>query len=722
MLDINNLNQQHLDYLSYLKKNWVDQQTAFSKLEENINTGKFGDTPQQPQQPEQTLWSKAKEFVWDRLASPFKMVWWAIKWAYEWIKNAPDVFWQEWWAARMEQAWIKRQKEANIKEAEKLPLINQTFWTELSPEWFISPQELAWATEELTAPVVWPIRWVFWKAMWWLLWAIQWAMTPEEKKAFKETWAWITAAFKEVDKAVESKLWKKRWEAIKSDIWDVVQPAAVVWEIWADVLWAWSIAKWIKLPKWDRKPNITWDEKLIWKLWEEKVKWYIDWKEVEVPKPSEGVIAKATTPFRESNPKVLAWKALTPSFAGKSPKQIINTTKNIEKTTKNFYDNVRTWKLKWWIQTLEEAAETTVKNLDIVWAKIWEAVKDVKWTIKPSDDFMKLSENVLKSNIEKRSPVYKTLTEFIQDTWEWLSIQDAFKAKKIYWDKIQEFISAKQTSSDSYKALVKWVTNINNKIDEVIESQLKDPKHKENKALYNSLKTMVNDIVKSAAVEWRRSPNTFVEQMWMLDSMLSPIQWVRNIFAKEIWELNTRWWAWKELIKLYDKQAIKWKPSKTLTKAEITPKTKKTLQKWWEEAYTKSLNKADKLTKSYKDWDTLSKADVEKILEWSDDKWSVELFKKQLANTDFKVKEIKSDDVKLAMWKTWEWYANPEKLWFYMAQDYDKIPPVLLKMDKSWKPIKKNWKFIIWDWTHRATSQMLKRWMIKILEPITRID
>ena len=42
----------------------------------------------------------------------------------------------------------------------------------------------------------------------------------------------------------------------------------------------------------------------------------------------------------------------------------------------------------------------------------------------------------------------------------------------------------------------------------------------------------------------------------MIEGLLSPVDAIKQTFIKEIWELNTRWGAWKELIKIYDQKAL----------------------------------------------------------------------------------------------------------------------------------------------------------------------
>jgi len=81
-MDINNLSQQQLDYLKFLKKNWVDKNTAFSKLEENTMAWKFWNTGNNKQ--EETTWTKILNTLWDTAyktwVEPIKRLYNAWKW------------------------------------------------------------------------------------------------------------------------------------------------------------------------------------------------------------------------------------------------------------------------------------------------------------------------------------------------------------------------------------------------------------------------------------------------------------------------------------------------------------------------------------------------------------------------------------------------------------------------------------------------------------------
>ena len=333
------------------------------------------------------------------------------------------------------------------------------------------------------------------------------------------------------------------------------------------IVWAWKIPwKVVKTVKW-LVPNA--ETSLVKSLGQETLPWVVAWKNVQVPVPQKGLIERATFWVgRESNPKVLAWRALTPTYAGKTPKQILSTVWDVEKNVKELYDKVRTWVYKGDISTLESAANTVVTNLDEVGSKIGASVKDATWKIPLSKNRMEIKK-VLSDPIEKRSWAYKILQNFYQDTApiDGLNIQRAFKAKKIYQAEIKKLIKAWDAWTDSYEALVRWVQELSDWIDNAVANT---PWFKELKGQYSHLKKIVSDIAKSAAVEWRRSPQTFVEQLGMVETLIeaasNPLSTAWKLFAKEIGELNTRGWAWKELMKIYDTESIAKKTTWTIMK------------------------------------------------------------------------------------------------------------------------------------------------------------
>lgn len=360
--------------------------------------------------------------------------------------------------------------------------------------------------------------------------------------------AWIGSTAPIIEKGSETSV----GDIVKGGIvWGTVGAAVplVWWSVYK--LWKWTIN--VVRPK-------TVDEKLMKTVWD-VTDAIVNWKKVKVPVPEEWILTKISKPLRESNPKILTWRALTPSYAWKTPKQKIKSLWEMTDNVKNFYSQVRTWKMKWDISTLESAANTVINNLDSIWENIWKSVSKAEWTVSPSVWTMEDISKTLSSKIEARSWAYKTLQNFIEDTKDPLSLQDAFKAKKVYQAEIWKLIKSWDAGTDSYSSLVKGVQELSDNIDNIVEKSIWSKKFIELKNQYKLLKKIASDISSSAVVEWRRTPQTFIEQLWTLQAITewvtNPLSTAKTLFAKEIWELNTRWWAWKELIKNYDKEAIK---------------------------------------------------------------------------------------------------------------------------------------------------------------------
>jgi hypothetical protein len=234
-------------------------------------------------------------------------------------------------------------------------------------------------------------------------------------------------------------------------------------------------------------------------------------------------------------------------------------------------------------------------------------------------------KTILSDSIEKRWWAYKILKNFYEDTADiWgLSIQKAFKAKKIYQAEIWKLIKSGDVWTDAYSTLVKWVQQLNDSIDESILKSMKWPKFAKWKKQYASLKKIATDISKSAAVEWRRSPQTFVEQLWTLNAIIewvsNPLSTARNLFAKEIWELNTRGGAWKELIKIYDTRAIKAKPTKKLQKSSSKVNPEKTSENLTLKKESATMGDMENPIVNKQTWETLNQA-IEKLRKnnWSE--------------------------------------------------------------------------------------------------------
>lgn len=344
-----------------------------------------------------------------------------------------------------------------------------------------------------------------------------------------------------------------------------VTPKDVAWGALWNTLIGWAFKVWWNIAK-SLTPK-TAEEKILESVWWNISEWIVNGKNVKVPTPQEGIITKISTPLRQSDPKVLTGRALTPSYVGKTPKQMLKSVWDMTENVKDFYTQVRTGKMKWDISTLEDSANTVIKNLDSIGSNIGEAVKWAKWTVWPSVWTMEEISNTLWNKIESRSGAFNPLKNFLEDTKDWLSLQDAFKAKKVYQSEITKLIKSGDAWTDSYQSLVKWVQELSDNIDNVVEKSIWSKQFAEWKKQYRLLKSIASDISKSAVVEWRKAPQTFVEQLWTLqaisDGITNPLSTAKSIFAKEIGELNTRWWAWKELIKNYDKEAIKTFQTKT---------------------------------------------------------------------------------------------------------------------------------------------------------------
>lgn len=615
MIDINNLNQQQLDYLWHLKTNGIDKETAFTQLEQHTNSWKFlaSQQPTTPIEP-QTLWSEIKSNIWEAFLDQPKRVLWAWKWLIEWVQQAPDIFWDEWWRARLEQKWIEHQQQADISQTRQDTLTNLSeeslrfqFKLRDNPasvtnEEYDRQKEIkaeteailaqptplppalerwVWVLQEVTAPAAWPIQWFFWKIFWWVLWAWQWALKENELQAVSEVMqSWIET-IQEADKVLWDKIWEP-WEVFKKVAWitfEVVEPIL-------DIAWAWEIAQlWKNLFKsWVNKVSkpkkIDWpdisieDQQLLKETGQATESWNIWWIEVQVPKVEKWIIEKGVETFtRTTSPKVLAWKAVSPRTLWKNPKLKLKTIKDVESRTKEFYDNIRTWKLEWDISTLENTAETMISNLDTVWERIWEAVKKVEWNIEFDTKIVKNINNALKSKSASVSPATWILSKFDEATQWPISIDDAFEIKKAYWNELSKMYKSWDAGTKQYKALSDWVAFLNKKIDTIIDKKLW-PGFADDKKLFWNLKSLVDDIVSSALVEWRGSPQTLVEQIWHMQAIFSPIDALKNKFLWEIskFDVNTRGWAWKELIKQYDQKAVKDFWTKPLTPKSTSQK------------------------------------------------------------------------------------------------------------------------------------------------------
>ena len=441
------------------------------------------------------------------------------------------------WATAI-QAWFSDKtfwqlREEQKAQAEKLWQIWES-WSEFVQKYGAYDPTTVWASlgrtwVEIWASLVWPNK----------VWAIQklWKLATPTKIAMEWGLAWA-----KYDIA-------SKWEITPTSVW--VGAWLNLWVAWAFKWWQ-KVAQ-AFMPK-------TAEQKLVSALRAETTKWIVAGKKVNVPVPQEWVLTKITIPFRESDTKRLVWKALTPSYAWKTPKQIMKTVSWLETTTKDFYNLVRTWKLKGSIDTLEDSANTVITNLDEIGANIGKSIKETTGKISPSKTFVSDANAILKNKVEELSWAYWPLKKFLEFSKKPMSIQDAFKLKKVYQAEIWKLVKSGDVWTESYETLLKWVQELSDSIDSQV-MKLTWPKFAEYKKNYSLLKKLASDITKSAQVEWRRSPQTFIEQVSTLEAISewisNPLSTAKQLFAKEIGELNTRWWAWKELIKNWDKDAIK---------------------------------------------------------------------------------------------------------------------------------------------------------------------
>lgn len=449
-------------------------------------------------------WILTRWVKWDTGA----IEWWLLMWA-NFLWTLADLTWDVIAETYTEIAPEDFQKSVN----DWLASLMQTSWWEVAMRTLQEAQKKLEDVKEKD-----PVKWA--RLQWWLD-LINWALTLMWWKVGTE---WVKVA---------TTTWK-----------NLVKDTAQIVTKWADDL----------LTK--IKPAWKTDDVLA-KLDLQTTKWKIWDVEVDIPVRKTSVTEKVTAPFREVDTKVLAGRSVSPRTVWKNAKQKLNSITDVEKNTKSFYENVRTWKLEWNIDTLEDAAQTIVNNIDTVWERIWNAVKKVDWVIeidnKITDDII----NALWTKGADVSPATSILKKFYDELWDWkLSIPDAYELKKAYSNEVTKLYKAWDAWTKQYKALSDWVKFLNTKIDDLVETNLWDA-FAADKWLYWNLKTLVDDMVASSLVEWRKAPNSLAEQIWMVESIFSPVSSIKSKLIQSVWEANSRWWAWKELIKQYDETAIK---------------------------------------------------------------------------------------------------------------------------------------------------------------------
>jgi len=415
----------------------------------------------------------------------------------------------------------------------------------------------AWALQTFFSPVAW------------LVWEWIEAIPEDVKQSLLETATptieWITAWYQEQTPEQQRNLanigvWA---EIIAEFIWvkGVQLWGKKIIKEWLEIAWKWVELKDATVKKaWDIvdtiKPTTT-DNKLLKNLGLETEKGKIWDIEVDIPKTQKTISEKVVDMFPWKTEKELAGRAVSPRTIWKNAKQKLRSVADVEVNTKKFYDNIRTWVLKWDIDTIENAAQTIVNNIDIVWARIWNAVKKVDWVIDIDNKLTDEIIDALNTKWAEVSPATSILSKFYNSLWDWrLNIADAYELKKAYANEVTKLYKAWDAWTKQYKALSDWVKFLSTKIDEIIDTKLwKD--FANDKLLFRELKTIVDDMVASSLVEWRRSPNTLAEQIWMVESIFSPVNSAKMKLIQTVWEQNTRGWAWKQLIKQYDAKSVK---------------------------------------------------------------------------------------------------------------------------------------------------------------------
>lgn len=371
--------------------------------------------------------------------------------------------------------------------------------------------------------------------------------------------------------AVEWRIWTPQELATWAAFW------AVVPGIWAGISWlkSWPLNKFFSSAVWsadnlaskadDLLPNVA-DDLLAKKASEFKntVQGRIDWIDIEVPKPSafewaKKLVLPSVDPVKKAN------KALTPSYAGKTNRAIIEWAENAEKNANNLWKMVRKWEINGDLSTLESSARTVVDWLDTIGAKIWKAVSSSTKKVWFSNESVNLLDDAIKWVTAEYSPITPLLEKIKKSsTGIQLPVKDAFELKVILNNEVKKFIKSWDAWTQQYKALIGVTQDLTDRIDNIIYKTkwLSDLKRQ-----YKELKAIADDITRSAQVEARSSPMSLVEQIWFLDAVWNPMWAAKQLFARELKEMNSRWWNWKSLMDYYDSKAIK-----EFEKSTIKPK------------------------------------------------------------------------------------------------------------------------------------------------------
>lgn len=350
------------------------------------------------------------------------------------------------------------------------------------------------------------------------------------------------------------------WNAIKQPLWEILW-STVTWT--KKLIWEWveSLTEGLTSTKsvlWDILPSKQDpDVDLLESLWLATEKGKIWDMEVDIPVVDRSISENIVAKFTNVSDKQLAGKAVSPRTIWKNSKQKLQSIADVEINTKQFYDNVRTGILDGDIDTLENAAQTIVNNIDTVGARIWNAVKQVDWTIEIDNQLTDDIITALWTKWAEVSPATPILQKFFDSLWDGtLSIDEAYELKKAYSNEITKLYKWGDAGTKQYKALNDWVKFLNTKIDEIIDTKLWS-EFANDKILFRQLKTLVDDMVASALVEGRSAPFSLAERIWQVESIFSPVNSVKQKLIKTSDDLNKRGWAWAELIKRYDEASIK---------------------------------------------------------------------------------------------------------------------------------------------------------------------
>lgn len=614
-----------LDYAQskWVKYDWIDSNSINMQMEEKADTG---------------IWTKiADVFTWG-----IERIWEAWVWLAEWKFTMPEAF-IRWWAWALQSFFSP---------------LSWLIW-EWIEEWIqaMSDDFKQNVMEKTTPTIQWVVQWYQWQS-------------PEQQRRLDNIWVWLEVLLEFV--------W---WAAIKKPLQEIWQEAISWTKRFAQQGFKWA-KEWFET--WlERTKSIVWDfwkrtdDNLLQKLDIETTRGKIWDIEVDIPIRKTSITEKAAWPFIEKDAKVLAGRAISPRTVWKNVKQKLWTITNVEAHTKKFYENVRLGKFEWNIDTLEDAAQTIVNNIDTIWARIWNWVAKLDDVVDFDTWILKQIDDALAAKWAEVSPATSILKKFRNDVWEWtLTTSEAFSLKKLFSNEVNKLFKAWDAWTDQYKALSDWVRFLNTKIDELAEIKLW-AWFLEDKELYKNLKTLADDIVASALVEWRRAPNSLAEQIWMIESIFNPIASTKNKLIQTVWEANRRWWAWKELMKQYDNQAVKafddFKKASPATSALIPDDELKAIP-------VTTIQWVDQATNKILGWLIIAKENVEAA-------WRI-------------IKEF--------IQKHWEDFKN--KLWELFDDLADKVWARSKFIDDTWRSLDDFWDVA------KSKNKILREWPQKISE------